>query len=102
MENMIASSKTFNILRSEGLSMAGKTGTAQQSNVHANHVLFVGYAPSENPEIAVSCRIANGYSSNYSAEIARDVVRYYFGLADTSELITGHSGELGSASHQTD
>ena len=46
----------------EGLTYCGKTGTAQQSNTHADHVLFVGFAPSNEPEIAFSCRIANGSS----------------------------------------
>ncbi|MEG2985949.1 MAG: penicillin-binding transpeptidase domain-containing protein [Lachnospiraceae bacterium] len=102
MRNMVASSRTFSVLGSEGMEMSGKTGTAQQSKIHANHALFVGYAPSDSPQIAISCRIANGYSSNYTSEIARDVVRYYFDLTDKTALITGHAAELGSASHQTD
>ena len=37
--------------------MAGKTGTAQQAD-HANHALFVGYAPYDNKEITIDVRIA--------------------------------------------
>lgn len=97
MKGMVANSKTFNILRTEDMTMSGKTGTAQQSKVHPNHALFVGYAPSESPEISLSVRITNGYSSNFTSEIARDVVRYYFNLTDKSNLITGHAAELGAA-----
>ena len=43
--------------------VAGKTGTAQQTG-HANHGLFVGYAPYDDPEITIAVRIANGYSSH--------------------------------------
>ena len=77
--------------------MAGKTGTAQQSEIHPDHGLFVGFAPAESPEIAISVRIANGYSSSYAAEIGRDIVRANFKLADKEELITGSAAQLGSA-----
>lgn len=69
--------------------VAGKTGTAQESKKRANHALFVGYAPYEKPEIAIATRIAFGYTSDYAAEISRDVVKYYFNLEDESDLITG-------------
>lgn len=80
-----------------GISMAGKTGTAQQSAIHPDHGLFVGYAPAEAPEIAIAVRIANGYSSSYAAEIGRDIVRANFKLADKETLITGSAAELGAA-----
>lgn len=93
MVSMVDSSTTFNGL---GITMAGKTGTAQQSLLHPDHALFVGYAPAEEPEIAIAVRIANGYASSYAAEIGRDIVRLKYNLADTSELITGHAAELGT------
>ena len=64
------------------------------SKSHANHVLFVGFAPYEKPEVAFSVRIANGYDSSYVSQIGRDVVRKYFGLADDSELVFGKAGVL--------
>ena len=99
MINMVEKDSRFKSLRDAGMQMAGKTGTAQQSNTHADHVLFVGFAPSENPEIALCVRIANGYSSGYPAEVGRDMVRKYFGLADDSQLIFGRAGVLGTESH---
>lgn len=57
--------------------VAGKTGTAQQTG-HANHGLFVGYAPYDNPEITIAVRIANGYSSHNAATAARNVISYYY------------------------
>ena len=80
-----------------GIQMAGKTGTAQQSAIHPDHAVFVGFASAESPEIAVAVRIANGYTSAYAAEIGRDVVRAHFGLAEESDLITGHAAELGAS-----
>ena len=57
--------------------VAGKTGTAQQTG-HANHGLFVGYAPYDDPEITIAVRIANGYSSHNAATAARIVISYYY------------------------
>ena len=94
MKKMVAQSGVFKVLRDAGLEIAGKTGTAQQSKSHANHVLFVGFAPCDKPEVAFSVRIANGYDSSYVSQIGRDLVRKYFGLADDSELIFGKAGVL--------
>jgi hypothetical protein len=75
------------------IACAGKTGTAQESANKPNHALFVGYAPFDNPEIAIATRVANGYSSDYAAQIAKDVFTYYFKIKDTNELITGTASE---------
>lgn len=91
---MIHDTPSFNGLEIE---MAGKTGTAQQSALHPDHGLFVGFAPADKPEIAIAVRIANGYSSSYAAEIGRDIVRANFKLADKKELITGSAAQLGTA-----
>lgn len=99
MVAMVAKDARFQALRNGGITMAGKTGTAQQSKTHADHVLFVGFAPSEKPEIAVATRIANGYSSGYTAELGRDIVLKYFGLADNSTLLQNGAGSLGTETH---
>ena len=75
------------------IACAGKTGTAQESANKPNHALFIGYAPFDNPEIAIATRVANGYSSDYAAQIAKDVFTYYFKIKDTNELITGTASE---------
>lgn len=73
-----------------GISMAGKTGTAEETGV-PSHALFVGYAPYDNPQIAIACRITNGYTSANASLLAKDMIRYIFNLADKEELITGHA-----------
>ena len=80
-----------------GIDVAGKTGTAQQSAIHPDHAVFVGFAPAESPEMAVAVRIANGYTSAYAAEIGGDVIRANFELVDESELITGQAAKLGAS-----
>lgn len=53
----------------DSISMCGKTGTVQ--NPHGkDHALFVGFAPRENPKIAVAIVVENaGYGSTYAAPI---------------------------------
>lgn len=92
MRAVVTNSNTYSSLGD--FAMSGKTGTAQQSTTHADHGLFVGYAPSNDPEIAFAIRIKNGYESLYPSEIGRDLMRYYYGLADRDELITGHAAEV--------
>lgn len=68
--------------------VAGKTGTAQQTG-HANHGLFIGYAPYDDPEITIAVRIANGYSSHNAATAARNIISYYYketSLKDIKEM----------------
>ena len=95
MHRMVEATPAFANL---GIEMAGKTGTAQQSSVHPDHGLFIGFAPFEEPEIAVTVRIANGYTSAYAAEIGRDVVKAYFKLDERSNYIFGHAVDLGTYS----
>ncbi len=71
------------------VNVAGKTGTAEQTNSRPSHALFVCYAPYEQPEIAVATRIPFGYSSDYAAQVTRDIIKYHYGLAEEDELITG-------------
>ena len=68
------------------VNVAGKTGTAQESKSRPNHALFVSFAPYEDPEISVTVRVANGYTSDYAAQIAREVYKYYFGLIDETDV----------------
>lgn len=95
-QGMIAMVQDMSQFNGMEISMAGKTGTAQQSEVHPDHVLFVGFAPAENPEIAVAVRIANGYSSAYTAEIGRDIVKSYYKTSDSDKLVTGKAAQLGA------
>jgi penicillin-binding protein 2 len=71
------------------VNVAGKTGTAQEGRNRTNHALFLSYAPYENPEISVSVRIAYGYSSDYAAQVAKDVYTYYYGLEEVDDILTG-------------
>ncbi len=56
------------------LSIAGKTGTAQNPR-GAPHSWFVGFAPAERPQLAVAVLVEQGgYGSAVAAPIARDLL----------------------------
>ncbi|HYX95263.1 MAG TPA: penicillin-binding protein 2 [Geodermatophilus sp.] len=63
--------------RIPGVTVAGKTGTAQ--NAGPDHNWFIGFAPADDPQIAVAVFVANGGGTggDVSAPIARDVMQAY-------------------------
>lgn len=93
-QGMYAYAMNSSAVNNIGISSAGKTGTAEQSVNHPNHALFIGYAPFENPEIAVAVRIANGYTSANAASMAADVYKYYFELVEEEELLSGEASAV--------
>lgn len=71
---------TATAMRFADYEVAGKTGTAQYGTEGLTHSWFVGFAPYENPEVAI-CVIREGSeNAGRSAQyIARDVLDSYFG-----------------------
>lgn len=84
MRQVIENKVYFNGMTVE---VAGKTGTAEQTRSRPSHALFVCYAPYDQPEIGIATRIPFGYSSDYAAQATRDIIMYYYGLAE-EDLIT--------------
>ena len=62
------------------INVAGKTGTAQTGTEDVSHGWFGGFAPTEDPEIAVLVFLENGSSSAYTLPIAGDIIKEYFGI----------------------
>ena len=68
----------YNIFKNFNIEVGGKTGSAEAGkNVNA---WFVGFAPYNDPEIAVVVLVENGGHGNYTAEVARDIIAEYFGM----------------------
>ena len=61
----------------EGIETAGKTGTAQ--NPHGkDHAIFIGFAPIEDPQIAVAVVVENaGFGATWACPIASMVIEQY-------------------------
>lgn len=74
--------------RCPGIDISGKTGTAQvvsqalqesaKSSEYKNTAWFVGYAPSDKPEIVVAALVQRGEHSMVAIPIVRDVIKAYF------------------------
>jgi penicillin-binding protein 2 len=64
-------------IRLKEVNIAGKTGTSQ--NPHGkDHALFVGFAPYEDPKIAVAVLVENvGYGGTHAAPIAQKMIEAY-------------------------
>jgi penicillin-binding protein 2 len=73
----------WSMARMKSVTICGKTGTAQ--NPHGkDHSIFIGFAPKENPRIAVACVVENsGFGGFVAAPIASLMIEQY--LRDTVE-----------------
>jgi penicillin-binding protein 2 len=69
---------TATAIKMNDIPIAGKTGTAQ--NPHGkDHAYFIGYAPADNPKIAIACFVENvGFGATWAAPIVKEVVHAYF------------------------
>lgn len=72
-------------VRIPGIEVAGKTGTAQ--NPHGrDHAWFIGFAPFDNPQIAIAVIVENaGFGGAVAAPIAKQLIQFY--LKDRNEKI---------------
>ena len=69
--------------RLASLSIAGKTGTAQ--NPHGpNHGWFIGFAPPDKPEIVVGAIIEFAREGPYVAPLVSRAIAHYLGIDDRS------------------
>jgi len=69
---------TASRLKGLKVKVAGKTGTAQQEG-KASHAWFIGFAPVNDPQIAISVIVENvGSGSDYAVPIAEKVFKAYF------------------------
>lgn len=96
--------------RIKGIHMSGKTGTAQvvgrkddeevvdeEGIPHhmKDHAWFVAYAPSEDPQIAVSVIVEHGeHGSSAAAPIARDVIKQYLAISPEADSPVGPLARL--------
>ena len=65
------------------MELGGKTGSAE--TVNGVNGWFVGFAPYDNPEIAVVVLIENGSHGSYSAYVAKDIIEEHFKLGEVEE-----------------
>ena len=70
-------SGTARFSKIDSIQVAGKTGTAE--NPHGDdHSLFMGFAPTDNPQIAIAVVVENaGFGSQWAAPIASLMIEKY-------------------------
>jgi penicillin-binding protein 2 len=72
----VVSSGTAAGARIQGLSIAGKTGTAQNPP-YLDNAWFVGYAPADNPRIVIAIIIEEGLHGSAAAKVATRLMERY-------------------------
>ncbi|MBQ2916576.1 MAG: penicillin-binding protein 2 [Clostridia bacterium] len=77
----------YGVFRDFDIEVGGKTGSAEAGN--QVNAWFAGFAPYENPEIAIVVMVENGSHGSYTAEVVRDIVEEHFKLKkDIAEDVT--------------
>ncbi len=62
-----------------GFSVGAKTGSAQVSNNTKENALFIGYAPTDKPQVAILVLVENALEGSLNAvPIAKDVLNWYY------------------------
>lgn len=69
------------------IEVAGKTGTAQVSQGSEN-ALFVGFAPADDPKIAVVAVVEHGGNGVYTASVVRPIMDEYFNITQEEKTET--------------
>ncbi len=67
------------IFRNFEIPVGGKTGSAEAPNNKVN-AWFAGFAPFDDPEIAVVVMVENGLHGYYAAEAVKEIMSEYFGM----------------------
>lgn len=73
------------VFKNSNIKVAGKTGTSQVSS-GTNNGLFVGFAPYDNPKIAVVAIIEHGEEGTYTANVVKPIMEEYFKISEQDKL----------------
>ena len=67
------------VFKNSNIQVAGKTGTSQVPGGR-NNGIFVGFAPYDNPKIAVVAVIEHGDEGTYTANVVKPIMEEYFNI----------------------
>ena len=108
MQKSVDDEQIWNNVVYDRIIVRGKTGTAEETKVRSDHALSIGFTKTNpNPsyvieglqnyhyekhgEIAYAVRIGNGYTSRNTNLIAMDMLYYYYGIMDESQIMIGQA-----------
>ena len=77
MKDVVESGSAARIFRNYDIDVGGKTGTAQVGGERSDNALFIGFAPYDNPKIAVTVVIEQGASGTDAAYTAKAMYDSY-------------------------
>lgn len=77
----------YGVFKDFNIEVGGKTGSAEAGG--KVNAWFVGFAPYEDPEIAIVVMVENGAHGSYTAEVTKEIIAEHFKLKEeTSEDVT--------------
>ena len=79
MRSVTEEGTAASIFRDFEIAVGGKTGSAEAPGNKVN-AWFAGFAPFDNPEIAVVVMAENGGHGYYTADAVKQIMREYFGM----------------------
>lgn len=102
MRKVVTEGTARSIFPNFPIDAAAKTGTAERSGINPttgetydDYAWFVGFAPYEDPEIAVAAVVFQGGSGGYAGPMVRDIMAEYLGLNSEEETkVLPHGNEL--------
>jgi penicillin-binding protein 2 len=78
----------YSTFKNYPISVAAKTGTAQDKSGASDNGAFVCYAPADDPQIAIAIYGEKAGHGNTLATIARDILDIYFDVGEIGDVIT--------------
>ena len=81
------------VFKNFDIEVGGKTGSAEAGN--KVNAWFAGFAPYDNPEIAVVVMVENGGHGFYTAEVAKEIIAEYYGMnINSNDIQEDNSAEV--------
>ena len=89
LSGVVSARGTANSARLEGVIVAGKTGSAQNSqDPTRDHAWFVGFAPADDPKILVAVFLEFGHHGYFAAQVATKIMGHYLKTTPTTMMNT--------------
>ncbi|MBQ6992221.1 MAG: penicillin-binding protein 2 [Clostridia bacterium] len=70
----------YSVFKDFEIEIGGKTGSSEAGK--KTNAWFAGFAPYNEPEIAIIVSVENGGHGYYTAEVAREIMEVYFGISE--------------------
>ena len=71
----------YSVFKNFDIEVGGKTGSAEAGG--KVNAWFAGFAPYDDPEIAIVVMVENGSHGYYTAEVAKEIIEQHFKLKET-------------------